>query len=463
MEENNKPQSQVKKAKLAGVKEFFKKLGAGFKKLTSSKWGIAGLSAAALALIVGAVLLIFVVPNRSAASEPGGETEPPPEFSIDESLYAGTVLQQTGDAGQRYVTDTLLIGDSNTLRYHLYGLLDIENLIGVEGMSIAQVKNLSCVYFVGMNNPIPIPDALEMIQPQRIILNFGTNNLVDDTPENFKKSYGEVIDVLQDAYPYATIIIQSIHPVGPTTSHSRLNRENVIAFNEVLLELAKERDLKFLNTFETLVDAKTGYIKSDYAIGDGIHLTKDALNACLSYMRTHSYETEDTRPKPLGDCPARRPAPYVPPEGEDEVDFSPDVVLAYARETLGSNGLSSPPSMDAVTKIDGASYSYSTSPKPASGKEQEVSNALMGVTLLPGDAKYYTVSYSGSLESGYTFTVTLYKDKVAEPPPDPDPPTPPDPDPPTPPDPDPPGPEDPENPSEPGEDPDPEDPNAPGP
>ncbi|WP_348243390.1 hypothetical protein, partial [Salmonella enterica] len=52
-----------------------------------------------------------------------------------------------------------------------------------------------------------------------------------------------------------------------------------------------------LNSAEVLKDSSTGYAKSGYVLSsDGIHLTEQAMDVLFTYIRTHSYITEDTRP-----------------------------------------------------------------------------------------------------------------------------------------------------------------------
>ena len=59
----------------------------------------------------------------------------------------------------------------------------------------------------------------------------------------------------------------------------------------------QEKGWKFLNSAEALKDSTTGYAKAGYVeTSDGIHLTRTAMDALFSYIRTHSYITEDDRP-----------------------------------------------------------------------------------------------------------------------------------------------------------------------
>ena len=53
--------------------------------------------------------------------------------------------------------------------------------------------------------------------------------------------------------------------------------------------MCQDNGWKFLNSAEVLKDSATGYAKSGYVeSSDGIHLTRAAMERCLTYIRTHS-------------------------------------------------------------------------------------------------------------------------------------------------------------------------------
>ncbi len=58
-----------------------------------------------------------------------------------------------------------------------------------------------------------------------------------------------------------------------------------------------------------LRDDATGWAKKDYTLSDGVHLSKTAVTAYFTYVRTHAYVTQDRRPQPLGNIPT----PVGPP------------------------------------------------------------------------------------------------------------------------------------------------------
>ena len=247
---------------------------------------------------------------------------------IDSTVYSGTVLEKTDDAGQDYVDGTLFIGDSNFYRFMNYGFTTLANDIGVVSMGAGSIKTLPCVKFKGTSSYITIPAAVKIMQPQRIVFGFGTNNLSGDKA-TFIKEYTKGIQAVYDAYPYCDIIVNAIPPVDKERSYTNVTMQEIDSFNEALAQMCEDNGWKFLNSSEALKDSKTGFAKTNYMISDGLHLSKEGCTALFEYIRTHSYETTDRRPKPLSKIPARAETP-------------PDLITSDPLKTSGS----------ASTKVD---------------------------------------------------------------------------------------------------------------
>ncbi|MCL2538813.1 MAG: GDSL-type esterase/lipase family protein [Oscillospiraceae bacterium] len=335
-----------------------------------------------------AVLLFFVIPYASQAGVPEDTVklaplsmrteavfaEPVDEFVVDEEIYRGTLLLETADAGQSYIDDTLFIGDSNTLRLYMFNLIKLKNVMGVEGMGIQSVINHPEIYWMGYSSPVAIPEAVSMTQPRRIVICFGTNNLINRDPVWFTKNYGEAITSIQEAYEYAEIIVMSVPPVGANNRDPNLSNKTVIDYNTALLDFAQERGLRFLNVYEELVDRNNGAMKGSYIEADGVHLSKLACEAVLKYARTHASDAEDTRPKPLKPAPERREAPPKPVQ--EKPRFSASLAAGYVAKDLLGSGFSAPAGKVNYSKaIDSLSFSFPDSEvKP--GMEKDIAAAV---------------------------------------------------------------------------------------
>ncbi|MBR4036821.1 MAG: Ig-like domain-containing protein, partial [Oscillospiraceae bacterium] len=229
--------------------------------------------------------------------------------ALDTEQLGVTILGETEDAGQEYIDNTLFIGDSNTVRTQIYGHTTWDNVVAAVSMGVEHITKLKMTYFKGYEDPVTVPAAVKMIQPQRIIITYGTNNTIGYKIEDFIKMYRNGLTAIKEAYPYTDIIINSIPPIDKERENLAITMQTIDKMNKALAEMAKEEGYKFINSAEALKDEETGFAKKDYTIGDGVHLSKKGMDAMFEYFRTHAYITEDTRPKPLKKVPEREETP----------------------------------------------------------------------------------------------------------------------------------------------------------
>ncbi|MDL2294551.1 InlB B-repeat-containing protein [Ruminococcaceae bacterium OttesenSCG-928-D13] len=384
-----------------------------------------------LNIMLGALVLVLIISLVLAALLPGCQQVPPAssslasscsvpvssapesynkdELVIPESEYAGTMLEETEDAGDEYVEETLFIGDSNTERMIQYGSVtgvSMKNGIGIESMGIGSVTGLRCVRFSGYSD-MTIPQAVKVMQPKRILIMFGTNN-VGLTTETFIDQYVWALEAIGESWPYADIIIGSVLPIAQHCTYGSLSQKAIDEFNLALVEMAKDKGYKFLNWSEALKDTSTGYAKSSSMIGDGVHITSDGLELLFDYFRTHSYITEDTRPKPLQTIPTRLPTPEgLRPKPESSSSDS---------DSSSKSSSSSKSASSSKSESDSASTSLpaSTAPDPSSqapvsitvavaaGDGGSVSGTVLSATGTPGGS--VTLTVTAIPNEGYEFT-----------------------------------------------------------
>ena len=191
------------------------------------------------------------VSSSSMVSESGYNKD---ENTINTEEYSSTILAQTDDAGQSYIDETLFLGDSNTARmYRMFDYCSYDNAIGSVGMSARSLASYACVQFSGYSSYKTMPQAVAIMQPRRVILTFGTNDLDPSySAASFAENYAEGIRAIVQAYPSVDIIVNSIPPIGQKHSNSRLTQTQLDEYNQALVELCQENDWKFLNSAEVL-------------------------------------------------------------------------------------------------------------------------------------------------------------------------------------------------------------------
>lgn len=223
----------------------------------------------------------------------------------------GTVLPAGADAGRSYLDETLFIGDSNTARYLLYAddtgtaFTSLSNNIGVVSMGAGAITTLKCEKFKGSSTMYTVPESVAMLKPKRIIICYGTNNLSGASTDatRFIATYLQGLQAIRQAWSYCDIIVSAIPPLDKQRENTNLTMTQVDAYNAALVQMCEENGFKFLNSAEVLRDDTTGWAKTDYTLSDGVHLSKKAVEAYFTYVRTHAYQTEDRRPQPLGSIP----------------------------------------------------------------------------------------------------------------------------------------------------------------
>ena len=293
---------------------------------------LAGCAAVLLATTIAAFLLVLDVADTksdkslgSLVQESGYDST---KNAIDQSAFSATVLPETENAGQEYIDSTLFLGDSNTARmYRMFDYCSYDNAIGSVGMSARSLQNFACVKFSGYGSYVTMPQAVALMQPRRVLVTFGTNDLSPNySADSFIENYRAGLQAIADAYPAADIIVNAIPPLGRSHSNANLTQSQVDEYNKAIVEMCDANGWKFLNSAEVLKDDATGYAKDGYVeSGDGIHLTRAAMEALFGYIRTHSYITEDTRPT-VTDVPR-----HV--EDKDAVTYSTPVLEEPAAAT----------------------------------------------------------------------------------------------------------------------------------
>lgn len=286
--------------------------------------------------------------------------------TIDQGKFSATVLPETEDAGQEYIDTTLFLGDSNTARmYRVFDYCSYDNAIGSVGMSARSLQKYACVKFSGYGSYVTMPQAVALMQPRRVIVTFGTNDLDPNySAASFAENYRAGLQAIADAYPAADIIVNAIPPLGRSHSNASLTQSQVDEYNKAIVEMCDANGWKFLNSAEALKDAATGYAKDGYVeSSDGIHLTRAAMDALFTYIRTHSYVTEDTRPaltsvpEHTGDKDAMT---YTTPVVEEAPAAPEEPVSAESAESAESEPTPTP----AATETPAATPEPAATPAP---------------------------------------------------------------------------------------------------
>lgn len=277
------------------------------------------LAAAAIVLMIRAMILppteippLDTITPSPTTTEPPVTTAPPSTFEPIETTVPPDdttappdtnepyvpkpiTLPESADVGEDYFKSLLFIGDSRTQGLQIatggYGAAFYANRgLSVDGMGKTQ--------FITVTNPdgssktLTVLDALRA-EPfaQNIYVWLGLNAVGWNSTDRFRNLFRTDLEALIQACPQANIVIMSILPVGRNAvvigcdDNVEVNRR-VVAYNQILLDLAEHYDLYFLNCYEAFVDAE-GFLPPGYS-NDDMHLRKEQNLRLCEYIRTHS-------------------------------------------------------------------------------------------------------------------------------------------------------------------------------
>lgn len=258
-----------------------------------------------MTVLLGFELLFFKEDSKAVSTA----SPSPSSSTVSTESAVGTILPLTSDAGRTYLDDTLFLGDSNTVRFMSYldedgnTFTSTQNTIAVVGMGVQAIDTLNCEQL--SSGTYTMTEAVPLLQPQRIIITFGTNNLDGTSTDasGFITEYTKQLKEIEEAYPSVDIIVNSIPPVAAVNQYPKVKPTQIELYNNAIIQMCEENNWKYLNSYEVLCDSATGYAKTGYTAGDGLHLSQTGLQALFTYIRTHAYITTDDRPQPLAAVP----------------------------------------------------------------------------------------------------------------------------------------------------------------
>lgn len=253
----------------------------------------------ALALILTISVTAVLVTKQIKAHEVNANSQETDEDynAIDYVVDSGSVLVETENAGDSYLTDTLFIGDSNTVRLYNNGLITLQQYCAKEGLTIQNATSTKFVNFKKDPKAYTIAEAVAKMKPRRVVITLGTNNAAENSSEkDFIESYRKLISDIKSSYSYTDIIVNAIPPIPKQhAKYSSISQKTIDKYNMALIDMCEDMECKFLNSAEALKD-ETGYGQSGYYGKDDIHLTLSGAKTLLDYCATHAYSTEDRRP-----------------------------------------------------------------------------------------------------------------------------------------------------------------------
>ena len=229
---------------------------------------------------------------RSVLSEEA--RNPKPEVPEAPQTPAGPV-PEGGPVEDTYFENIAFLGDSRTQGFQLYSGLKTGTYYAAVGATVESVFTKSVEIEGGK---LPLLDAMAKQDFDKIYVMLGVNELGWNGTEIYHNQYAKLIDRLRADHPDSEVVLQTLQPVSAKqeAKKSYVNNTRIAAYNEVIRQLAEEKQCPYLDVGSAMTD-ETGCLRSDWT-SDGVHLNTKGCKAWLEYLRTH----------PVGEVPESEPA-----------------------------------------------------------------------------------------------------------------------------------------------------------
>lgn len=192
----------------------------------------------------------------------------------------------------RYFDDVVFVGDSRTQGLQLYSGLKNGRFLCAVGATAESVfsKETETTEWGGK---VPILDALASMDCGKVYIMLGINELGWPNSDTFRQQYSKMIDRIRQDHPDIVVVIESLLPVSALqeAKGSYVNNERIVQYNEILMELAEEKDCPYLNVAEAVQD-ENGCLQAAWNF-DGVHLNPAGCTAWRTYLETHPVEPYD--------------------------------------------------------------------------------------------------------------------------------------------------------------------------
>jgi hypothetical protein len=223
--------------------------------------------------------------------EPEDSTPETPAYDFSQPLGASDPVEND------YFADAAFVGDSRTDGFLIYSGIGCGKNLTSNGLSIFQLESKKVLTIDGVS--YTLMEALALEQYSKVYLSLGINELGYFDDEGFYRSYCQAIDDIRAIQPNAVIYIQGLIPlnesvIAATSQRSYLKNEHLRIYNDLMRQVAEEKQVVFLDLYSEFVD-ENGELPAE-ASRDGIHLTKPYCEQWLDYLKTHTIEYDALYP-----------------------------------------------------------------------------------------------------------------------------------------------------------------------
>ena len=211
-----------------------------------------------------------------------------------ESYVFGTALDEGSAVEDSRFDDAVFLGDSRTEGLMLYSGLTHGDFLWHRGMSVFHADSDKYRVIEVEGEKYTLMEALARKKYGAVYLMLGINEL-GYASSSYEKTLAALVDRIRQIQPEAVIYLQTLMPVNDAKAREKelavyITNENVEAFNQAIVRVAKEKRVVLLDT-ASLYRGEDGQLPADMT-ADGVHFTVRGYGKWADYLRCHVMEKE---------------------------------------------------------------------------------------------------------------------------------------------------------------------------
>lgn len=221
--------------------------------------------------------IVNEIKEEAKEPEKTQETEDPQEPEVPKE-------NNTSNNERTFGNNVAFIGDSRTQAFLMYAgvneAIDYTNV----GLMVDTAVTKKFVK-ADKGEKVTILEDMAKRNIDTVYIMLGVNELGWRYSNIFIDKYGKLIDLIRQINPNCEILVQSIIPLTKTKSDNDdiYKNEKVKEYNDLLKEMAKEKNVKYIDVASVLSN-NNGDLPEE-ASSDGVHLNKEYCLKWLDYLK----------------------------------------------------------------------------------------------------------------------------------------------------------------------------------
>ena len=243
-------------------------------------------------IILAGLLLIWLLgscvagaftpePTETPTDPPTEATTEPTEPPTEEPTEPPTTDPFANMVDESWYSNVLFVGDSRTAGLRDYARTGKAEYFASSNLSLFNYETQTC-----SDTDISSQTLASLLSSKtydKIFVNLGINE-AGYPVSSFMGSYSELVNMIRQAQPEATIILQGVLNVSKSYAGDLeyFSPESINKINDEIRALSNNRDIFYIDINAYFSDAN-GYLDHNLSV-DGCHLTEEAYQEWMTYI-----------------------------------------------------------------------------------------------------------------------------------------------------------------------------------